>query len=380
MPLSAKAKMSSSFPSFLLLLFLFLTVVLVTTSSVAQAQTQLKNRSLKSPFSAIYVFGDSTVDPGNNNYIKTLLKSNFTPYGRDFPNHKPTGRFTNGRLATDFIASYLGLKEFVPPYLDKTLSLQELMTGVSFASAGSGYDPLTSQLASVIDISKQLDYFREYKTRLEQAIGKKKTANIIEKSGVVISSGSDDFMFNYFLVPIRQLEFTVDSYQQFLIQNLWQTVESLWKLGVRKIAVSGLPPLGCLPLVITLNPINTNEIIERGCIEKYSSAARDYNQKLQVELATMKKHYAKLGGRIVYVDIYQPLLQLIQGHKQFGFKEWRRGCCGTGLVETTFLCNLKSPVCPDASKYIFWDSVHPTERTYFLIFNTFNATINTLLN
>jgi len=44
------------------------------------------------------------------------------------------------------VASYLGLKELVPPYLDPNLSDKELVTGVSFASAGSGFDPLTPML------------------------------------------------------------------------------------------------------------------------------------------------------------------------------------------------------------------------------------------
>lgn len=51
--------------------------------------------------SALYVFGDSGIDPGNNNVLPTLIRSNFPPYGRDFPNGRPTGRFTNGRLITD---------------------------------------------------------------------------------------------------------------------------------------------------------------------------------------------------------------------------------------------------------------------------------------
>ena len=40
-------------------------------------------------------------------------------------------------------ASALGVKELLPPYLKKDLSLEELKTGVSFASAGSGYDNAT---------------------------------------------------------------------------------------------------------------------------------------------------------------------------------------------------------------------------------------------
>lgn len=50
---------------------------------------------------AIITFGDSAVDVGNNDYLYTLFKANYLPYGRDFANHKPTGRFCNGKLATD---------------------------------------------------------------------------------------------------------------------------------------------------------------------------------------------------------------------------------------------------------------------------------------
>lgn len=51
---------------------------------------------------ALCIFGDSVVDVGNNNDLQTLIKSNFLPYGRDFVSHQPTGRFCNGKLATDF--------------------------------------------------------------------------------------------------------------------------------------------------------------------------------------------------------------------------------------------------------------------------------------
>lgn len=51
---------------------------------------------------AIITFGDSAVDVGNNNYLYTIFKANYPPYGKDFVNHQPTGRFCNGKLATDF--------------------------------------------------------------------------------------------------------------------------------------------------------------------------------------------------------------------------------------------------------------------------------------
>lgn len=54
---------------------------------------------------ANFVFGDSLVDVGNNNYILSLTKANFLPFGIDFG--RPTGRFTNGRTIVDIIGKIL---------------------------------------------------------------------------------------------------------------------------------------------------------------------------------------------------------------------------------------------------------------------------------
>jgi len=47
-------------------------------------------------------FGDSLVDVGNSNFLNTLARANFFPYGIDF-NRGATGRFSNGRSFIDFI-------------------------------------------------------------------------------------------------------------------------------------------------------------------------------------------------------------------------------------------------------------------------------------
>lgn len=96
---------------------------------------------------AILVFGDSSVDSGNNNFIPTIAKSNFEPYGRDFQGgNLPTGRFSNGRIAPDFISQAFGLKSTVPAYLDPSYNISDFATGVCFASAGTGFDNATSNV------------------------------------------------------------------------------------------------------------------------------------------------------------------------------------------------------------------------------------------
>jgi len=51
---------------------------------------------------AMFIFGDSLIDNGNNNNLPSLAKANYYPYGIDF-NGGPTGRFSNGYTMVDEI-------------------------------------------------------------------------------------------------------------------------------------------------------------------------------------------------------------------------------------------------------------------------------------
>lgn len=53
---------------------------------------------------AFFVFGDSLVDSGNNNYLATSARADSPPYGLDYPTHRPTGRFSNGFNIPDIIS------------------------------------------------------------------------------------------------------------------------------------------------------------------------------------------------------------------------------------------------------------------------------------
>lgn len=59
----------------------------------------------KNGLGASFIFGDSLVDAGNNNYLSTLSKANIRPNGIDFKasGGNPTGRYTNGRTIGDLV-------------------------------------------------------------------------------------------------------------------------------------------------------------------------------------------------------------------------------------------------------------------------------------
>jgi hypothetical protein len=70
---------------------------------LSAASTTVRRCAGQALVPGVVIFGDSVVDAGNNNRLPTLVRANFPPYGRDFPaTHAPTGRFSNGKLATDY--------------------------------------------------------------------------------------------------------------------------------------------------------------------------------------------------------------------------------------------------------------------------------------
>ncbi|PIA31315.1 hypothetical protein AQUCO_05100091v1 [Aquilegia coerulea] len=314
----------------------------------------------------VLVFGDSSVDPGNNNILDTTFKGNFPPYGKDFFNGKPTGRFSNGRLPTDFIAEALGYTKLIPGYLQPKLRKKNLLHGVSFASAASGYDDLTANITNVLPVSKQLQYLSHYKTRLGGLVGEKRAEQIIRDAIFVISMGTNDFIQNYYIELVRAKQFTVEEYGDYLATSMMKDIKEMHRIGARRVVVVGVPPLGCMPLVKTLRDTTF-------CDPMYNHAALSFNNKIKAKLATLK---ISLGMTGLYVDAYGIIQSAVNNPIKYGFTESSKGCCGTGTIEYGDTCKGLS-TCKDPSKYVFWDAVHPTERMYKIIADEALSSLNT---
>ncbi|TXG59831.1 hypothetical protein EZV62_014404 [Acer yangbiense] len=352
----------SCFPSSTVIILLFL-IMINTSDRLAASMNQqiLKRNDTASSRSvpAMFVFGDSIVDPGNNNHIETLVKCNFPPYGRDFKGGKPTGRFSNGLIPSDLLAKGFGVKDIVPAYLDPNLQPQDLITGVSFASGASGYDPLTSKIASVISMTKQLDLFKQSLTKIKAAVGEEQTANILSKSIFVVCSGSDDIANTYFGTPFRRLHYDINSYTDLMSNAASSFLQELYGVGARRIVAVTVPPIGCVPSQRTISGG-----IARECSEPANQVAKLFNSKFSSAIGSLSQKFP--DSKIVFFDVYTPLLSLIQNPANYGFEMVTEGCCGTGNIEVSILCTQlsDSKTCKDDTKYIFWDSYHPTEAAY----------------
>lgn len=343
-------------------------VVLAAVAMAAPAlgetapQKEGKEEKKKAMVTAAIVFGDSIMDPGNNNGLHTLIKANHPPYGKDFAGHQSTGRFSNGLIPSDFIAQGLNLKQLLPPYLGVEHTPEDLLTGVSFASGATGFDPLTPAIVSVITMEQQLEYFDEYRRKLVSITDEQKTQQIISGALFIVCAGTDDLANTYFITPFRSLQYDIPSYVTLLLTSAESFLRNVSARGAQRIGFVGLPPIGCVPSQRTLGGGPA-----RSCVPERNQAARLYNARAQEMVGRLGKEPG--FPTLVYIDIYNIIQDLVDnGPAKYGFTETTHGCCGTGTVEVTALCDDRFvKVCDDVSERVFFDSYHPTQRAYKII-------------
>ncbi|XP_077216254.1 GDSL esterase/lipase 7-like isoform X1 [Tasmannia lanceolata] len=305
---------------------------------------------------ALYVFGDSLSDSGNNNFLNTTAKVNYSPYGIDFVPAGPTGRFTNGKTAVDFGAEFLGLP-FPPPYLGLSKVEKCITTkGVNYASGSAGILTETGvRLGERLYLEKQLHYFQ--KTVKIDLRGNFPTSEALSaylaKAIFTVNIGSNDYINNY-LQPdfyISSKIFTPEAFANLLITKLSHSLTRLYALGARKFVVSEIGPIGCIPIVV--NSAKTN-----GCVQQVNQLVSLFNDRLPTMLHELKSFLP--GSIFVRSAIFALSSDIQQNPSTYGFTDTRDACCILGGNGTT-LCIPNQPPCENRNQYVYWDAFHPTQ-------------------
>ncbi|KAF7010337.1 hypothetical protein CFC21_024760 [Triticum aestivum] len=318
---------------------------------------------------AFFIFGDSLVDAGNNDYLVTLSKANTPPYGVDFSfsGGKPTGRFTNGRTIADVIGEALGQESFAPPYLAPNSSAEVINSGTNYASGSSGiFDETGSFYIGRVPLGQQISYFEKTRAQILATIGEKAAADFLGEALITVAAGSNDIL--EYLSPSvpffgRQKPDPAD-FQDALVSKLAFHLKRLNELGARKFVIADVGPLGCIPYVRALEFIPAGE-----CSAAVNKLCEGYNKRLKRMIGRLNQEMGPESA-FVYTNTHGIVMEIIRQHSQYGFEEALDPCCGGSFPP--FLCigvanSSSATLCEDRSKYVFWDAFHPTEAVNFIV-------------
>uniref|UniRef100_A0ACD5W1T1 Uncharacterized protein n=1 Tax=Avena sativa TaxID=4498 RepID=A0ACD5W1T1_AVESA len=314
---------------------------------------------------AFFVFGDSLVDNGNNNYLMTTARADSPPYGIDYPTHRATGRFSNGHNIPDIISEQLGA-ETTLPYLSPELHGAKLLVGANFASAGVGILNDTGiQFVNIVRISKQLKYFQQYQWKLRGLVGASVAQQIVNGALVLITLGGNDFVNNYYLIPfsLRSRQFSLPDFVRYVISEYKKILVRLYELGARRVLVTGTGPLGCAPAELALRSRDGQQ-----CDADLMRAAELFNPQLARVVEELNARYG--DGTYIAANSFR-VFDFISDPASHGFRTAKEACCGQGPNNGVGFCTVASRMCANRDEYVFWDAYHPTERANRIIVSQF---------
>ncbi|KAL6519766.1 hypothetical protein OROMI_032660 [Orobanche minor] len=331
---------------------------------------QLRHCLAKYNTPANFVFGDSLVDAGNNNYILSLSKADFDPNGIDFG--MPTGRYTNGRTIIDIIGQEIGFIGYTPPYLAPTTVGLTLLQGVNYASGGGGILNYTGKIfGGRINLDAQLDNFANTREKIISRIGYASAENLFRNAMFSVTIGSNDFINNYLsLTPFlssskaQQQLVPPQSFVAAMISRYRSQLKRLYGMGARKIVVANVGPIGCIPFQREINP--SAAAGDGRCAVFPNQLAQIFNTQLRGLVMELTANLQ--GSTFIYADVYHVVDDIIQNYSSYGFENADSACCYVaGRYGGLIPCGPTSKVCENRSKYVFWDPYHPTDATNSII-------------
>ncbi|KAF3440944.1 hypothetical protein FNV43_RR19230 [Rhamnella rubrinervis] len=304
---------------------------------------------------AMFVFGDSLVDVGNNNFLSSFARANYYPYGIDFSGG-PTGRFTNGRNIVDLLGALLGLP-YVPAFADPNTVGARILGGVNYASAAGGILDETGQhYGERYSLSQQVLNFETTMNQLRTMMGGRNLTQYLAKSIAVLVFGSNDYLNNYLmpsLYPSRDI-YNPPAFANLLLNRYATQILALHSIGLRKFALAGIGPLGCIP-----NQRASSRAPEGRCMDDVNQMLGTFNEGLK----SMVKQYNAdhQDATFVFGNVYGVLGDMLNTPDNYGFKVIDSACCGIGRNQGQITCLPLVVPCSNRNQYLFWDAFHPTE-------------------
>ncbi|MEM8718761.1 MAG: SGNH/GDSL hydrolase family protein [Cyanobacteria bacterium P01_G01_bin.39] len=312
-----------------------------------------------SPYSSLYVFGDSTVDTGNLFNVTTAIQESNESTGFDIPVLPPSppyfeGRTSNGQIWVDNLADKFNIdltpaselsfaspdsdilspvtivdgNPVVSPFFNGNTINQSVNFGYGSATTGFGGSGVGELGNFVPGMEQQVDFF------IADHIQANQTAD--PDALYVLWAGNNDY-----------LALNADPEQ--VVDNIDTQIGSLYDVGGRDFLVVNIPDLGKLPEANNPNlPISPEEL---------SELSDTHNLLLDSTVDELEDTLT--GANITVLDVNSLLDDVIGNPEEFGL---------TNVTES-FLdpLTLTPTVGANPDEYLFYDTIHPTVAGYNLL-------------
>uniref|UniRef100_A0A0C9QWL3 TSA: Wollemia nobilis Ref_Wollemi_Transcript_3968_1463 transcribed RNA sequence n=1 Tax=Wollemia nobilis TaxID=56998 RepID=A0A0C9QWL3_9CONI len=306
---------------------------------------------------ALFVFGDSYADTGNRNPFNQSENQPWRrPYGFSWPGF-PAGRFSSGKIQTDFWAEILGLPSPIAYELLRSHGCHKdatkISSGVNFAVGGSGifhsfgFTPVPYQ---VEQFKKLIAGSREFDPQK------------LSRSIVLISVVGNDYLSFAKRTngSIKGLEDLVKP----VVSGIVDVVKNLYRSGLRNFAVSNMGAIRCGPGIdrTSFDSIYCHIAVLHGKL------LRDGVHRLRSDLE---------GLSIIIAELSSAFNHVFSNPTHYDFEDVFLPCCvgkeGKGkCAEVDERGRALFEVCDNIKKKFFWDPVHLTERGWYTLMSLYS--------
>jgi phospholipase/lecithinase/hemolysin len=306
-------------------------------------------------FNAIYVFGDSLSDIGND----SILTNNFVPPSLAYYQ----GRFSNGPVAFEYLwKTVTGSNQVtLKPSLNSNVNyITDKAVSFAYGGATTEIQNYTPGLYPVDGLVGQVNNFIK--------IVQSNQISLDKKALYALWAGGNDY-----LLPPGSVSYpnntdcpTTTPPIDHVVCNITDTINKLYSLvGARYFIVPNLPDLGTLPIVNDVNyyPLGSSALFTQLTIA--------HNSALKSALGKLTQKYP--GIHIIYVDVYSLMNSLIQTFPHHADAGPAGDCLFINPANCTQPLNGFN-----APGYVFWDIEHPTTGVHSILAATMSTALQNM--
>ncbi|KAI3948593.1 hypothetical protein MKW92_033989 [Papaver armeniacum] len=319
--------------------------------------------------SKLFLFGDSYLDTGNNKF--TYGAWTF-PYGMTFPGI-PAGRYSDGLVLTDFLASFMGIKSPMPYKQWNKINKRRVRNGMNFAHGGTG---VFNTRIKEPNMTTQINTLKQY-----IADGVYNERDLDKSMAIVALSGNDYSQY----VADGGTDEGFRSYIAKVLDQLEVNLREIGKIGMKKVGMLTMQPLGCLPK-------NAVSLSYEKCDEPWNNDTIFHNMLLQQIVQRLNRETTDSPFHIL--DLYSAFMSVInkQGEEgstktaspEFGNPLLKPCCISTRPIINT--CGIvddsgvkQYTLCENPDDNIFWDTVHPTQSGWHAVSSALKPSFQELM-